>query len=721
VTNLADAGPGSLRQAIIDTPIAGTVDFADGLSGTIPLTSAPLTINKILTIAGPGADVIRVSGNNARQVLVIPAPFTVAIWGLAIANGNTGAGLGSGAGISNAGALTVTGCTLSGNHADTGGGISNSGNLTVTGCTLSGNSASTAFNAAGGGIYNTGNLTVTNSTLSGNQAGAGGGILNSGNLTVTSSTLSGNSAGTQSGGGGILSTGGTVTVNSSTLSGNSTSGSGGGIRVGSGNVIIDNSTFSLNTAVTGAGISHTGTGTVTLTSSTLSQNFASNQGGGIFHTGTGTVVLRDTIVARNSAPMSSVDVMGALNSQGHNLIGNGAGGSGYGATDLVGTAPNPIDPLLGPLEDNGGPTKTMALLAGSPAIDAGDNTGAPDWDQRGPGYPRIVNGIIDIGAFEVQSSAVVAAFRVDVPATATAGTPFGVTVTAVDAQGHVVPGYTGTVTFSSADPYGATLPAAYTFTTADAGRHTFPAGATLYTAGTWDITAADASGGITGSANVTVTPAAADHLVFLQQPSDTTAGQTISPAVAVEVVDAFGNVETGDNSDTVALALGSNPGGDTLGGTLTQTVVNGVATFSDLSLTKAASGYTLVATSGGLAALASNGFAITPAAADHLVFLQQPSDTAAGQTISPAVMVAVVDAFGNIETGDSNDTVTLSIGVDPSGGTSTLGGTLTVTVVNGVATFSDLSIDQPGMGYTLHATIGGSLPDIDSAAFSITP
>jgi hypothetical protein len=108
---------------------------------------------------------------------------------------------------------------------------------------------------------------------------------------------------------------------------------------------------------------------------------------------------------------------------------------------------------------------------------------------------------------------------------------------------------------------------------------------------------------------------------------------------------------------------------------------------------------------------------VTPAAADHLLFLQQPTDTAAGQTISP-VVVEVVDQYGNVETSENSDTVTLSLGSNPSGGT--LSGTLTLTVVNGVATFSDLSIDLTGMGYTLHATVDGGLPDLDSDAFSIT-
>jgi hypothetical protein len=210
------------------------------------------------------------------------------------------------------------------------------------------------------------------------------------------------------------------------------------------------------------------------------------------------------------------------------------------------------------------------------------------------------------------------------------------------------------------------------------------------------------------------------QLVFVQQPSDTTAGQPITPAVQVALVDpATGNPIAFDNNDTVTVAIGNNPGGGTLNGTLTVTVSGGIATFSDLSIDKAGSGYTLTASSAGVSDATSGGFAITPAAADHLLFLQQPSNTAAGQTISPAVMVAVVDQFGNVVTSDNSDTITLSIGVNPSGGT--LSGTLTVTVVNGIATFGNLSINRAGTGYTLHAHVSGGLPDIDSNPFDITP
>jgi hypothetical protein len=227
---------------------------------------------------------------------------------------------------------------------------------------------------------------------------------------------------------------------------------------------------------------------------------------------------------------------------------------------------------------------------------------------------------------------------------------------------------------------------------------------------------ANSSGFTAGtSGNFAITPAAPDHLLFTQQPSDTIAGQAIGPVVTVTVVDQFNNVVTGDNTDAVTLAIGTNPGGGTLRGTLTMTVSNGVATFSDLSIDKAGSGYTLVASSAGLTGTTSVGFAITAVAADHLVFLQQPSNTAVGQTISP-VMVAVVDQFGNIVTSDNSDTIMLRLNPNSNA----LHGTMTVTVVNGIAIFNDLFIDQAGDGYTLHATVAG-LMDADSAAFSITP
>jgi hypothetical protein len=132
--------------------------------------------------------------------------------------------------------------------------------------------------------------------------------------------------------------------------------------------------------------------------------------GGIYNTGT--LRTRNTIIAANtvSGPGSNrdPDLSGNLGSRGHNLVGDSTGGSGFDSTDLL-----DVDPQLGPLQDNGGSTQTMALLPGSPAIDAGDNRHAPDWDQRGAGFPRIVNGTIDIGAFEFQGDGACAEDRLE--------------------------------------------------------------------------------------------------------------------------------------------------------------------------------------------------------------------------------------------------------------------------------------------------------------------
>jgi parallel beta-helix repeat protein len=294
----------------------------------------------------------------------------------------------SGGGIK--GLATLTNCTLSGNTASgLGGGIY--GGATLTNCTLSGNSAS-----SGGGIY--GLATLTNCTLSGNSAGFGGGICTDAYhaATLTNCTLSGNSA---SLGGGIK---GTARLTNCTLSGNSASRGGGIFSDAYLAARLTNCTMSGNTAGIGGAIyNYDRGGTLALTNCTLSGNAASVSGGGIFNILYGTMTLNNTIVA-NSPTGGDVYNDGTVSGS-HNLIGTAVTGSGANA--LTGTIV--ADPLLGPLQDNGGPTLTMALLAGSPALDAGDNTVAAATDQRG--LPRIVNGTIDIGAFELQNSSPTAA------------------------------------------------------------------------------------------------------------------------------------------------------------------------------------------------------------------------------------------------------------------------------------------------------------------------
>jgi CSLREA domain-containing protein len=263
--------------------------------------------------------------------------------------------------------------------------IASNASATISGLTISNGSAA-AVGSSGGGIFNRGTLTITNSIISGNSADTGGGICNSsGNLSlaIINSTISGNSAG--NGGGGIC-------------------------HFGGGPVTITNSTIFGNSGLYGGGIYKQGSGPVTITSSTISGNTGSNSsgGGGIFNQ-TGTVTAKNTIIALNTAPIGP-DVSGSFTSQGFNLIGKTDGSTGFtAATDQTGTVAVPLDPLLDSLQDNGGPTKTQALLSGSKAIDKGDSSGSST-DQRGftrpIDTPVIANATggdgSDIGAYEVQ-------------------------------------------------------------------------------------------------------------------------------------------------------------------------------------------------------------------------------------------------------------------------------------------------------------------------------
>jgi len=209
-------------------------------------------------------------------------------------------------------------------------------------------------------------------------------------------------------------------------------------------------------------------------------------------------------------------------------------------------------------------------------------------------------------------------------------------------------------------------------------------------------------------------PAAA--LRWVQHPSDAVAGASIAPAMTVEVVDAANQRVTTDNTTQITLSINNNPGGSTLSGTATQTVVNGLATFGNISLDKVGTGYTLNAASTGLTTVVSNPFDITAGAAARLAFGQQPSDTVAGTTITPAVTVRVEDSNGNLVNVDGAS-ITLAIGNNPGGGT--LSGTVTTTTTAGIASYNTLSIDRAGVGYTLTAASTG-LTGATSAAFNIT-
>ena len=223
---------------------------------------------------------------------------------------------------------------------------------------------------AGGGIDNEdgSTVTITNCTLSGNIAGLGSGIFNGGTLTIANSTLSNNMA---SEGGGTYNDGsGTLTITNSTVSGNMASLAGG-------------ASFNL--------------GTMHIANSTLSDNPADL---GAIHN-EGTLEIGNTILNTGASGGRIFDNSGTIISHGYNLCSDDGGGFLTGPGDQINT-----DPLLGSLQDNGGPTFTHELLPGSPAINAGDPgfTPPPFFDERGPGFDRVVNARIDIGSFEVQGA-----------------------------------------------------------------------------------------------------------------------------------------------------------------------------------------------------------------------------------------------------------------------------------------------------------------------------
>ncbi len=330
-----------------------------------------------------------------------------------------------GGGIATSGTMIMTGSSVISNTSAEVGGLENVGDMTVISSSISDNS--------GGGMLNTGNATLTTSAISGNYtSGPGGGIFNTqrGKLAMTGDTVSDNSA--TFGGGGIYIDGGVVTLTGSTVNANH----GNGVRNGfSGRLLILNSTIDGNGGTSGGeggGVDTYCPATTTILNSTISHNI-SFDGGGIAASLTGAcsvsglevsrpVTIANTIVAGNFSGDSGIgglvnspDCLGPIASLGFNLIGSNAGCASSltdGANgDQVGSAARPLDPHLGPLQDNGSSTWTRALLPGSPAIDGGnpdgcvDSRGAPlTTDQRGFPRPYPPGGRCDIGAYEDQGS-----------------------------------------------------------------------------------------------------------------------------------------------------------------------------------------------------------------------------------------------------------------------------------------------------------------------------
>lgn len=276
--------------------------------------------------------------------------------------------------------------------------------ITITGIgarnlIVSGNKASRVFFVQPGGSVSNIVVSISGLTVANGYAPStfsGGGILtqNGPTLNLNGVTVRNNTAGGQ--GGGILQALGTLNILNSTISNNTAGRDGGGINNNEGAANIANTTISDNTAQYGGGIINFRQ--LSLNNITISNNSATALGGGVDNEGTATV--RNTIIANNTAPGGS-DIYRAFTSSGNNLIGNSTDSTGFtnGVNgDIVGTAVAPINPLFGPLQNNGGQTDTRALLLGSPAINAGNNADTAATDQRGSA--RIVGGTIDIGAYE---------------------------------------------------------------------------------------------------------------------------------------------------------------------------------------------------------------------------------------------------------------------------------------------------------------------------------
>jgi hypothetical protein len=444
VTNTADSGAGSLRQAIGDanaSPGTKVINFQSGLTGTIDLLSALPPLSTSMAINGPGANLLTVQRSMAvgtvDPVFTATTGTNVTISGLTISHGVHGI-------FNDRGTVTVNSCVISGNEiAGITNGQNKSGTLIVNNSTISNNNGYGINNLAGTG--NTTIVTVNNSTISGNTIV---GIFNSaagGNapVTVNNSTLSGN-GGDNSSAGGVGNSAdqsgtATVAINNSTLSGNVTCDQpdcAAGMR---------------NSAVNSGS-----TAIAVITNSTIFGNSPSGSSsvGGVRNApvlgGTATVVLRNTIVAGNfhNSGASASDISGVIDSSSSfNLIGTGGAGGLINGTNnnQVGV----INAGLGALANNGGPTMSHALLPGSPAINAGSNANLPadildldgdrnttepvPFDQRG--LARVTNTNVDIGAFESrgfniaatggtpQSATISTAFSS--PLVATVSSPFG--------------------------------------------------------------------------------------------------------------------------------------------------------------------------------------------------------------------------------------------------------------------------------------------------------
>jgi hypothetical protein len=688
----ASGGGGDLRYALTTANGIGgsnTIEFAPGLEGIISLAAPLPAIDGSLNLLGPRGGAVIVDGDGYGSVVRINPGATVSITDLTIAGGNAGAagdggiagaagnggnagvagdggdGGPRGSGIANRGTLTVTDCTITGNAAAAGGGIWNAGTLTVADCTISDNSAPIAANAAaaGGGIWNAGTLTVADCTISDNSAPIGGGLFNEGTATIMTSTVADN--------------------NSSNVAG-----------------AIDNE------------------GTLAISSSTLTGNSASTLAGGILATGSTT--LHDTIDAGNRGLYP--DCYGTVTSAGYNLVGDTTGSSGWQSTDLTGTPYYPVQPLLGPLQNNGGPTFTCAALPGSPALNAGDPQPADrtEFDQRGPGFARLVGTRIDIGAVEYQTAITLPPAAVAPVGSASLNAPIGTTyatllqVKVTDRLGNPLAGQMVAFATPVSGPSG-TFDASGIVITDGQGVATAPAFTANHVTGMFTVTATVAGVATPASFHLcnTLVPAAITAKAGSGQKAAVTS--TYHNLLQVLVTDAHGAPVRGI---TVVFELpGPGAGGTFAGSAAVVTNAAGLATAPPLSANTSAGVFAVTAWVAGVASPAKFTLTNTAGAAVSIdVHSGSGQSAAVGKTYANRLTAQVFDAFGNPVSG-----ALVSFGATATGAGGAFAGKTSVTTSTnalGIATAPSFTANARPGTFTVTATIkaAGSSP----ATFTLT-
>ena len=455
VTSCADdADPGTLRNVLAGAAEGDTVDLSALTCSTITLTQGPIDSSVLgdhhlydVTLQGPGRDKLTIDGGNVSQILVAGgfsgAKGRLIVNDLRIANGRYTGSLAacilSFGGAVELNRVDVTNCHSSGTYPLIFGGAIDVNMLSMTDSTVTASSAIASgahSTAAGGGVYAGDSTELVDSTISGNSVSApyaqydgyasvGGGLYSRGDLSVINSTISGNSIeatrdGEDAAGGGIY-VRGIATISGTTIDGNRADGDGGGVfkaiysvwgEPGGSNprtvLRITNSTLSDNTAARGGGGIATSR-PLYLANSTVADNHAGEGGGGVLFRldgiidSAGPLDLQSSIVAANQAGdgaafAADIDADAALVTTGANNLVMAVGEPITLPADTLSA-----DPQLLPLADNGGPTRTRALGAGSPAIDAGNNAADLEFDQRGAGFVRVSGVAADIGAFEDQA------------------------------------------------------------------------------------------------------------------------------------------------------------------------------------------------------------------------------------------------------------------------------------------------------------------------------